>query len=140
MKPFMRLGLVCIALGAFGSLWEFSALQPPASIWHFGGYPLAAARFAQHGFITGFAALLLAPDDGRRHRALLAVATIGATLALGADAVTAGTAWRGIVVQDARAGSAALLTVRVVGGLLQLVALAWASVLRWTSPPRSPSA
>ena len=140
MNAFVRLGIACIVLGALGSLWEFSALQPPTSIWHFGGYPIAAARFSMHAFVTGFTVLALAPTDGRPHRALFAVASLGALLALVAHAITAATAWRGVVIQDARGGSGALLSVRVAGGLLQCVALAWAVHLRWTSPPRSPSA
>lgn len=135
-RAFVRLAIVCLAVGALASAWEFFALQPPSSPWHLGGFPLATARLALHAFVTGLVTLALAPVDGRPHRPLLALASLGAALALAAHAVTAATAWRGVVVHDARSGSAALLAVRALGGLLQLSAFAWAARLRWSpSPP-----
>ncbi len=139
-RAFVRLGLLCLAVGAVASVWEFLALQPPSSPWHLGGYPIATARLALHAFVTGLVTLALSPTDGRPHRPLLAVASLGAALALAAHALTAATAWRGVVLHDARGGSAAILAARLTGGALQLTALAWASRLRWTTPPTTPAA
>jgi hypothetical protein len=139
-RAFVRLALACLAVGALSSVWEFSALQPPSSPWHFGAYPVATARLTQHAFATGLVTLALAPTDGRARRALLALAALGAALALTADALTAATAWRGVVIHDARGGSLALLAARLVGGALQLTAFAWGLRLRWTAPPPAPAA
>lgn len=139
-RAFVRLGLLCLAAGAVGSVWEFVALQPPSSPWHLAGYPVAAARLSVHAFVTGLVTLALAPADGRPHRPLLAVSALGALLALAAHALTAATAWRGVVIHDVRGGSLALLVTRLVGGALQLTALAWASRLRWAAPPPTPAA
>ena len=139
-RSFVRLALACLAVGAVASVWEFVALQPPSSPWHLAGYPVATARLAQHAFVTGLVTLALAPTDGRPRRGLLALAAAGAALALAAHALTAATAWRGVVIHDARGGSLALLAARLLGGALQLSALAWAARLRWRAPPTTPAA
>ncbi len=139
-RAFVRLALVCLAVGALSSVWEFVALQPPSSPWHLAGYPVAVARLSMHAFVTGLVTLALAPPAARARRALLALAALGAALALGAHAVTAATAWRGVVIHDARGGSLALLTARALGGALQLTAFAWALRLRWIAPPTAPAA
>lgn len=139
-RSFVRLGLACLAVGALASVWEFSALQPPSSPWNLGGYPVAVARLSLHAFVTGLVTITLAPPTTPRRRSLLVLAAIGAVLALGAHGVTAATAWRGVVVHDARGGSLALLAARALGGALQLTALGWATRLRWTAPPPAPAA
>lgn len=139
-RALVRLALGCLAVGALASVWEFVALQPPSSPWHLGGYPVAAARLSLHAFVSGLVTLALAPADGRPRRALLAVASLGALLALSAHALTAATAWRGVVLHDARGGSLAILSARLLGGALQLTALAWGLRLRWTAPPTAPAA
>jgi hypothetical protein len=139
-RAFVRLGLACLAVGALSSVWEFVALQPPSSPWHLAGFPVAVARLSMHAFVTGLVTLALAPAAAQARRALLALAALGAALALAAHAVTAATAWRGVVLHDARGGSLALLTARLLGGALQLTAFAWALRLRWTAPPTTPAA
>lgn len=139
-RSFVRLALVCLAVGAVASVWEFLALQPPSSTWHLGGYPLATARLSLHAFVTGLVTLALAPTDARPRRALFSLAALGALFSLGAHAFTAATAWRGVVLHDARGGSLALLSARLLGGALQLSALAWGLRLRWIAPPTTPAA
>ena len=138
-RAFVRLALLCLAVGVVGSVWEFVALQPPSSPWHLAGYPVAAARLSMHAFVTGLVTLALAPADDRPRHPLFAVAALGALLALAAHALTAATAWRGVVIHDARGGSLALLVARVLGGALQLTAFAWAARLRWTATPPAPA-
>ena len=139
-RAFVRLALACLATGALSSVWEFVSLQPPSSPWHLAGYPVAVARLSMHAFATGLVTLALAPPAAEARRMLLAVATLGAALALAAHAVTAATAWRGVVIHDARGGSLALLSARLLGGALQLTAFAWALRLRWIAPPPKPAA
>ena len=139
-RAFVRLAVVCLAVGVAASAWEFVALQPPSSPWHLAGYPIATARLAQHAFVTGLVTLALAPADRRPRRALFALAALGALLALAAHALTAATAWRGVLIHDARGGGLALLTARLLGGALQLTAFAWAARLRWSAPPTTPAA
>lgn len=139
-RSLVRLALACLAVGALSSVWEFLALQPPSSTWHLGGYPLATARLSMHAFVTGLVTLALAPTDGRARRPLFALAALGALLSLGAHGLTAATAWRGVVLHDARGGSLALLSARLLGGALQLSAFAWGLRLRWNAPPTTPAA
>jgi hypothetical protein len=139
-RAFVRLALACLAVGVLSSMWEFLALQPPSSPWHLGGFPVATARLTEHALATGLVTLALAPADGRARRALFAIAALGAALALAADALTAATAWRGVVIHDARGGSLALLVASLLGGALQLTAFAWGLRLRWTAPPPAPAA
>jgi len=139
-RSLVRLALACLAVGALSSVWEFVALQPPSSTWHLAGYPIAAARLSMHAFVTALVTLALAPTDGRARRALFALAALGALLSLGAHGFTAATAWRGVVIHDARGGSLALLSARLLGGALQLSALAWGLRLRWNAPPTAPAA
>ena len=139
-RSLVRLALACIAVGAVSSVWEFLALQPPSSTWHLGGYPLATARLSLHAFVTGLVTLALAPTDATPRRALFSLAALGALFSLGAHGLTAATAWRGVVLHDARGGSLALLSARLLGGALQLSALAWGLRLRWNAPPPTPAA
>ena len=139
-RGLVRLAIVCLAVGAVASAWEFVALQPPSSPWHLAGYPVATARLAQHAFVTGTVTLALAPTDRHPRRALFAIAALGALLALGAHALTAATAWRGVLIHGARGGSLALLTARLLGGALQLIAFAWSARIRWNAAPTTPAA
>lgn len=139
-RSFVRLALACLAVGALSSAWEFFALQPPSSPWHLAGFPVATARLSMHAFVTGLVTLALAPPATPPRRSLFALSAVGALVALSVHAITAATAWRGVVIHDARGGSLALLSARVLGGALQLSAFAWAARLRWIAPPTAPAA
>lgn len=118
---YVTLGAACVVAGALAWLWAMLAMQPPTSSWHVAGFPGAIDRLATHAWLTGLAALTLAPREGGRRA--LALAAVGSLLSLGALAWSARTGWLGVQLHDARAGSAAVLAGRVLGGACLAVAL-----------------
>jgi len=124
-----QLALACMTAGALGWLWELAALQAPSSPWHVQGMPMAVARFATHAWITGLAVWALG-RDAVPPRWVLAAATAGAALSLGAQAASAATGLLGVQVRDARAGGGYVLAARAVGAAALAAAMAGAVVAR----------
>ncbi|MFO0624858.1 MAG: hypothetical protein U0325_04520 [Polyangiales bacterium] len=122
-RALRALGSACLAVGALAWAWSFFATQAPGSRWHLPGAPGAVDALALRAWVTGLACLVLAPQVATRTSWLRATALAGTSLSLVAHGATAATGWLGVQLLDARGGARAILVARVIGGVLQLIAL-----------------
>jgi hypothetical protein len=123
-KALRTLGSACLLGGALAWVWSFFATQPASSLWHLRGAPGAIDALALRAWITGLVCLALGRQLPARTPGLRLSALLGALLTLGAHTATAATGWLGVQLMDARGGARGILVARVLGGAVQLVALA----------------
>jgi hypothetical protein len=139
--PLIGAGLVCLALGAVGSIWTFFASQSPSSPFHLGFLPGPVQRFAFWALATGVLLVVfgeIAPralegDALTRFERWLLVAT-----ALKIGGLFLGAAWSvyGVQIIDPRPRSVVVMGLRLLGDAIFVVLVVRLAVL-WLRRQRS---
>jgi hypothetical protein len=128
IAPILRVGLGVLGVAVAASAWDLLAHQVPSSSWHVTGYPSAIERLEVRAWVEAALLFALAPralDRGfARARMATVLAELGTLFSLGSLAVSARTGVLAMQLRDTTALASGLLTVRIVGDVLLLVALA----------------